>query len=140
MEQVKISSKYKGLIAACGMNCGLCIGYLRDKNPCGGCFTKDDKNKPKVCRSCSIVNCEHLKLSKSGFCFECEKFPCIRLKKLDSRYKTNYRMSMLGNLEHIQLKGLDDFLIEEEIRWKCNVCGAGLSVHRNYCLSCKAFI
>jgi hypothetical protein len=25
--------KYQGLIAACGMNCGLCIGYLRKKNP-----------------------------------------------------------------------------------------------------------
>jgi hypothetical protein len=23
--------KYQGLIAACGMNCGLCIGYLRKK-------------------------------------------------------------------------------------------------------------
>ncbi len=39
--------KYQGLIAACGMNCGLCIGYLRDKNSCGGCFKIDDKYKPK---------------------------------------------------------------------------------------------
>ena len=55
-----VRSKYNGLIAPCGMNCGLCIGYLREKKPCGGCFKKDDENKPKQCRSCVIVNCELL--------------------------------------------------------------------------------
>jgi hypothetical protein len=24
----------KQLIAPCGMNCGICLGYLRDKNKC----------------------------------------------------------------------------------------------------------
>lgn len=27
----------KHLIAPCGMNCGTCIAYLRDKNKCPGC-------------------------------------------------------------------------------------------------------
>lgn len=27
----------KSLIAPCGMNCGTCIAYLRDKNKCPGC-------------------------------------------------------------------------------------------------------
>ncbi len=67
---------YHGLIAACGMNCGLCIGYLREKNPCGGCFKKDDLNKPNSCRSCVIVNCESLTKTESGFCYECNNFPC----------------------------------------------------------------
>ena len=38
-------NRYSGLIAACGMNCGLCIGFLREKKPCGGCFKKNDENK-----------------------------------------------------------------------------------------------
>ena len=38
-------NRYRGLIAACGMNCGLCIGFLREKKPCGGCFKKDDEDK-----------------------------------------------------------------------------------------------
>lgn len=129
--------KYNGLIAPCGMNCGLCIGHLRIKNPCGGCFNKDDENKPKYCRSCAIVNCELLGKTQSGFCYECDKYPCLRLKRLDKRYRTNYRMSMIENLEYIQNNGLDEFLKNEEIRWTCSECGHGLSVHRDVCLNCK---
>lgn len=72
------------------------------KKPCGGCFKKDDENKPKQCRSCSIVNCELLAKTESGFCYDCEKYPCARLKKLDKRYRTNYVMSMIENLDNIQ--------------------------------------
>ncbi len=30
------------LIAPCGMNCGTCLGYLREKNKCVGCRLKSD--------------------------------------------------------------------------------------------------
>jgi hypothetical protein len=133
----KASLKYQGLIAACGMNCGLCIGYLREKNPCGGCFNKNDKNKPKQCRSCSIVNCEWLAKTESGFCYDCEKYPCTRLKTLDKRYRTKYGMSMLDNLDNINKIGLEKFIENEESRWACKECGAGVSVHRSFCLDCK---
>lgn len=129
--------KYQGLIAACGMNCGLCIGYLREKKPCGGCFKTDDENKPKTCRSCKIVNCDLLTETESGFCYDCVKYPCTRLKNLDKRYRLKYRMSMIDNLAYIKENGLEDFLLKEENHWKCKVCGAGLSVHRNFCLNCK---
>ncbi|WP_291862273.1 DUF3795 domain-containing protein [Marinilabilia sp.] len=129
--------KYQGLIAPCGMNCGLCIGHLREKRPCGGCFKKDDENKPKVCRSCVIVNCDLLSETKSGFCFDCEKYPCTRLKNLDKRYRTNYGMSMIENLAFIKNQGLEKFVKNEEEKWKCKTCGSGLSVHRGFCLNCK---
>lgn len=129
--------KYQGLIAPCGMNCGICIGHLRDKRPCGGCFKKDSENKPKHCRSCSIVNCESLAKTASGFCFDCETYPCARLKRLDKRYRTNYGMSMIENLNYIQMFGFEKFLKNEEIRWTCSKCGHGVSVHRDFCLNCK---
>jgi len=132
--------KYQGLIATCGMNCGLCIGHLREKRPCGGCFKIDDPHKPNVCRSCKIVNCEYLAETGSGFCYDCEKFPCTRLKNLDQRYRSKYRMSMLENLAYIKMHGLESFLKNEEERWKCSECGAGLSVHRDFCLDCKSEI
>ena len=132
--------KYPDLIAPCGMNCGVCIGHLREERPCGGCFKKDDPNKPKVCRSCVIVNCELLSQNKSGFCYECEKYPCTRLRNLDKRYRTKYGMSMIENLAYIKNHGLGSFLNSEEERWKCKVCGSGLSVHRDYCLNCKTEI
>lgn len=129
--------KYNGLIAACGMNCGLCIGYLREKKPCGGCFKKDDPNKPSSCRSCTIVNCESLAKTTSGFCYECNKFPCARLSQLDNRYRTKYGMSMVENLLFIRDNGMGKFIDYEQTRWRCSVCGSGISVHRNYCLNCK---
>ncbi len=134
------SLKYRNLIAPCGMNCGLCIGHLRDKNPCGGCFKKDDPNKHNQCRSCSIVNCERMAQTESGFCYECDKYPCTRLKNLDKRYRSKYGMSMIENLEFIRDNGLEKFLINEEIRWTCKVCDTGLSCHRDFCLNCKTEI
>ena len=132
--------KYADLIAPCGMNCGLCIGHLREKKPCGGCFKTNDENKPKVCRSCKIVNCEFLAETDSGFCYDCKKYPCSRLKDLDKRYRTNYGMSMIENLNNIKYLGLDKFLKHEEEKWKCKVCGSGLSVHRKFCINCKTEI
>ena len=129
-----------GLIAPCGMNCGICIGHLREKNACGGCFKMDDENKPKNCRSCTIANCANLAQTESGFCYECEKYPCARLKQLDKRYRRNYGMSMIENLDFIQNFGITDFLRNEQERWTCRECGAVVSVHRNFCLNCKSEI
>ncbi len=135
---MKQDLKYANMIAPCGMNCGVCIGHLREKKPCGGCFKKDDVNKPKQCRSCNIVNCEFL--TGTGFCFDCEKYSCVRLKGLDKRYRANYGMSMIENLNYIQKNGLEKFLANEVSRWACKHCGTGLSVHRKFCLNCKAEI
>lgn len=133
-----VALRYQDLIAPCGMNCGLCIGHLRTRKPCSGCFKKDDDNKPKQCRSCSIVNCESLAKTKSGFCYECQKYPCTRLKNLDKRYRLKYGMSMIENLAYIENQGLEKFLKNEEERWTCTSCGAGISVHRDFCLECNS--
>ena len=130
------SIKYKGMIAPCGMNCGLCIGHLRKRKPCGGCLGANDVNKPDGCKSCTVVTCEHLAMTVSGFCFECPKYPCRRLKTLDKRYSTKYGMSMFENLTFIKDNGLKNFLKSEEEKWTCPNCGSGLSVHRDNCLIC----
>ena len=123
------------LIAPCGMNCGICYAYLREKNQCFGC-NFEGGHKPKSCINCVIKNCEHIKTSPSGFCYECEKFPCTRLKQLDKRYRTKYRMSMIENLNKIKAFGLPKFLIEENKKWKCSNCGSQLSAHRENCMRC----
>ena len=97
----------------------------------------DDENKPEHCRSCSIINCELLAKTESGFCYDCERYPCARLIKLDQRYRAKYGMSMIDNLNYIQTQGLDEFLMNQELRWTCKECGSGLSVHRAFCLHCK---
>jgi len=123
------------LIAPCGMNCGICMGYLREKNKCNGC-REDDTDKAVSVRKCIIKSCETIKTNQSGFCYECEKYPCRRLKQLDKRYRTRYSMSMLENLESIKEIGLDAFTENEKERWRCQKCGGVICVHRGYCFSC----
>jgi len=126
----------KRSIAPCGINCGTCLAYMREKKPCLGCWS-DDHHKPKHCINCAIKNCEHLAQTKSKFCYECPKFPCVRLKRLDKRYIFNYHMSMLENLRTIQVVGLSGYIKNEAVRWRCNSCNSMLCVHRKACPSCN---
>jgi hypothetical protein len=123
------------LIAPCGMNCRLCIAYQREKRQCKGCHG-DDASKSPSCLKCIIRNCPTIQENTSGFCYECETFPCRRLKQLDLRYRTKYHMSMLENLAAIERYGMDRFLRQEEKRWACSECGCIVSVHRNTCPRC----
>jgi len=124
------------LIAPCGMNCGICLAYLRAKNICYGCWNEDE-NKRNHCSKCSIRNCELLEESNSKFCYECTKFPCARLKQLDKRYRLKYKMSMIENQLYIKESGLENFEKKEAIRWKCDTCGGMICVHRGICLKCR---
>lgn len=123
------------MIAPCGMNCGICIGHLRESKQCPGCHG-DDENKPKHCVNCRIVNCEKIGNSASGFCYECDEYPCKRLKALDKRYRMKYSMSMIENLDRISEVGIDQFIEDERIRWTCGGCGKILCVHRDRCIYC----
>jgi hypothetical protein len=123
------------LIAPCGMNCSLCIAYIRKRNPCHGCRC-DDSKKPKTRAACRIKTCDTLKQGNAGYCFRCDTFPCDRLKHLDKRYRTAYGMSMIDNLVHIKKFGLRHFIKSEKERWACPGCGKLLCVHKQQCPYC----
>lgn len=120
------------MIAPCGMDCALCMAVSRKKDPCPGCRGPDG-SKPKYCVSCKMVVCEK---RTSDFCFNCDSYPCRRMKDLDKRYRTKYSMSMIENLKTIKEEGLDRFIEKERRRWICEGCGDLVSVHRDNCLSC----
>jgi hypothetical protein len=96
------------LIAPCGMNCALCIAYLREKRRCPGCPGREKK--------CAIRNCEHYTKARR-YCFLCDQYPCSRIKRLDERYRKRYGMSMIENLKFIREKGIRKFLRNERERW-----------------------
>jgi hypothetical protein len=123
------------LVAPCGMNCGVCVAYLREKNKCPGCRGAD-ANKPITCVRCKIKNCTIFRKGRTTFCFECGNFPCDNLKHLDTRYRTNYDMSMIENLEHIKNFGMRKFLKNENVRWTCSRCEGTICVHKGYCIDC----
>ena len=123
------------MIAPCGMNCALCIGHIRDKKPCSGCLG-DDLHKPYHCVICKIKHCEELKDQKQKYCYVCRKYPCVRLRQLDKRYRTRYGMSMIENLDYLRDNGVKKFIIHEKKRWKCKECGGIVCVHREDCINC----
>jgi hypothetical protein len=117
-------------IAPCGMNCRLCIGYVRAKNKCDGCLTPNT-----TCdRNCTLRFCHR---RKGKYCdHTCLSFPCQRLKNLDKRYRTKYGMSMMENLVQIGNQGIRRFVRNENERWACGFCGELVCVHRPKCLIC----
>ncbi len=128
------------LIAPCGMNCGICVSYQAMKNE----LKKKGFHKQYCsgCRSCSQNcslkrGCAKLREGQVRFCFECEEYPCKKLKALDKRYRTKYHMSMLENLEFIKKHGMDKFLEREEEKWRCPECGGVICCHNGLCLNCS---
>ncbi|HAM63374.1 MAG: hypothetical protein A2Y20_08620 [Firmicutes bacterium GWF2_51_9] len=130
----------ESLIAPCGMNCGLCVSYLARKHDintqgfhksyCPGCIARG--------KNCTFMkqHCDLLGKGKVRYCFQCDAFPCDRLKALDLRYRTKYHLSMIDNLTRIKNKGIGIFLLEEEEKWKCRKCGDVVCCHNGLCLNC----
>ncbi len=123
-------------IAPCGVNCDICLGFQREKNKCVGC--NNIGNKPYHCTICSIKTCPEKNGNIQSLCNTCLKFPCRRIKNLDKRYKTKYGESVIENLNTVTQIGLDAFIKEEKIKWKCPQCGNLLCVHKDKCLICGA--
>jgi hypothetical protein len=123
------------MIAACGMDCTLCSANTREKRQCAGC-NGEDAGKPNYCVTCPIKFCAEPRTGATGLCFECAKYPCARLRRLDKRYRGRYGMSMLENLERIREGGLEAFMDFERERWKCPECGETICVHKPECVNC----
>jgi hypothetical protein len=136
-----VSSMEEKLIAPCGMNCGVCVGYLALQNDlnkkgfkrryCLGCLPRG-KNCVFMKQHCDLVGKGLVR-----FCYECQNFPCRRLKALDKRYRTKYHMSMIENLIYIRDKGIDKFLEKEREKWQCHDCNGVICCHNGLCLNCN---
>jgi len=123
----------RSLLAPCGINCRVCVAFLREKNKCLGCRI-DTAKKPVTRTRCIIKNCSQKK--NLQFCFACRTFPCQRVKQMDKRYRTKYGMSIIENLENMKKSGVRDYLKNETVRWACPSCGGTICVHRGYCFTC----
>lgn len=119
----------KSLIAPCGMNCAVCQAYQGKGLKCNGCGKVSLR---KSCTNCFILQCNR----KDKYCFECDIYPCARLRNLDKRYKTEYGMSMLENLDIIKAQGMDYFLEDQLKKYTCSNCGNLRTVHQTYCIYC----
>jgi hypothetical protein len=117
------------------MDCRLCRAYQREKAPCPGC-RGDDSRKPKTRVQCRIKQCAKRLREGRRYCIGCSSFPCKDLVRLDSRYRKNYGMTMIGNLGAISKLGIGRFIAKEAETWTCSSCGSVLCVHEPRCPAC----
>ena len=129
------------LVAPCGMNCSTCSSYLafinevpKKRGKISHCIGCRPRNK-----QCAYLKgqCELLTRNKIDFCFECQRYPCERLKKFDARYRRVYGVSPIENLETIRTKGIEIFLRQERDHHACPNCGGMISIHNKKCFSCE---
>ena len=128
------------LIAPCGMNCAVCSGYLAMKNDiksrgiripyCAGCRPRN-KQCAFLKKRCALIGSGKIK-----YCSECPDFPCGSLTKLDKRYQSRYRMSMVANLTCLKEQGLEALLDKENEKWRCSRCGEAICCHNGLCYRC----
>ncbi len=128
------------LIGPCGFYCKSCRHYLARsegmlqqkglKQGCEGCRVRD--------KNCAFIkrDCPSLRKKDIDFCFECKDFPCENLEKLDNRYRTRHHVSLIGNLKRIKKVGVDQWLEEQQAKFKCPKCGGMMSIHDNECYTC----
>jgi hypothetical protein len=125
------------LIAVCGMNCRICVGYFgytmageKRKHACPGCRISG--------KSCAFVKkqCQKALKEEVDYCFECEDFPCKILEKLDLNYREKYKMSTINNLNFIKQNGIVKFLKSQEEEYRCGQCGDFICVHTRKCYVC----
>ena len=121
------------LIAPCGMNCNVCRAMLDNSGrakQCLGC-------KPRG-KGCTYYGgmCAKVRDEKIRFCYECERFPCTKLKHLDKRYRARYGYSFIDALEFIRDHGMKAHLAKEKKRWKCPKCGGMVCIHNGKCYDC----
>jgi len=130
----------KRLVSHCGLYCGACRPYLMLKKGllerrgykvgCKGCWVQN--------KNCAFImkKCPRLRKKKIDFCFECDRFPCDILKPLDTRYRKNYGVSLIKNLERMREIGVEKWVEEQQQFYKCRKCGGEICVHDDECFDC----
>ncbi len=123
--------------APCGIYCGACPSFGRT---CRGCSSHERDQRRRSKWGCHLRRCciDEMGLD---FCFQCGDHPCSRYtKKLsashpnDSRF--DYRREVHDNLRRIAEVGVDEWLEEQGIRWRCPACGGRVHFYHYTCSEC----
>ena len=147
----------KNLVGRCGLYCGACIiyraykdseqlrqiiaerdGYKPEEIRCEGCQTVLtngwDVESEEWGKNCKIVKC--LKAKGLNFCYECNTYPnCDRFHEIaDSCIK--HGENLIENLDKIKAGKVEEWLQEEDKKWRCQKCGKPISMHLAECHWC----
>jgi len=94
---------YQGRVPACGVFCGGCPIYIREKKPCSGA----EINRAR-CENCKSF---HLCCKEKGIthCCECKSFPCYKFKRFAKNWE-KYGQSLIENQKRLKRSSVEEFL------------------------------
>jgi len=128
------------LAAPCGIYCGACRHYLVLKKK-----ILEERGFKLGCKGCRIRNkncvfirkdCPLLQKNEINYCFECKKFPCQNLKKIDKRYRERYYVNLIENLKRNKEIGVETWLQEQKELYTCPQCKGEICIHDEECYDC----
>ncbi len=133
--------KNKKLVAPCGMNCAICSNYLAyvnnlNKSQCAGC-RPSNKKCTYLFEKCTGINNALEGNATAKYCFECNQYPCKQINRMDDRYKKNYNMSVIKNLDDITKNGISNFVKTQYKKYNCSRCESQISIHNRKCFKCE---
>lgn len=87
-------------------------------------------------KNCKIVKC--LEVNGMDFCYECNEYPdCKKFREIaDSCLK--HRESLMENLNKIKAGKVEEWLEEENEKWRCHKCGKPIAMNLTECHWCGA--
>ena len=149
----------KNLAGRCGLYCGACIIYraYKDSEELRRTVADREKCKPEDirCEGCQTVlsngwnvegqewgkNCKIVKcLEAKGldFCYECDTYPnCEKFRGI-AEWCLKKGENLVENLDKIKAGNVEEWLEEEERKWRCQKCGKPVSMDLTECHWCGA--
>lgn len=142
----------KNLIGRCGLYCGICEIYRAYKDSkelqealakrhgcaseevrCEGCQAIDIYGwsyEKEWGRNCKILIC--LNTKKLNFCIECTEYDACQKFDKFAKICSGLGMDLRGNLQMIGEGGGEEWLSEQEERWRCPKCGNPIIVSYDF--------
>ncbi len=132
-DYLMITNERTGLIAPCGIDCGICELYLARENeqlrsyliskgvpeeklPCNGC-RQIEGNCPVIGSQCATYACVVQK--EVDYCHECQSFPCSKLHPSSDRADVLPHNLKVFNLCTIRRDGEEAFIrLSKDIKTK----------------------
>jgi hypothetical protein len=133
----------RNLIGRCGLYCGICEIYRAYKDSrdlqkalakkhgclpqevrCEGCQALDAcawSHEGEWGRNCKIVKC--LNTKGLTFCYECGEYPLCPKHAEFAKVCAPLGIDLVENLRAIQEGHAEEWLSEQETRWRCPACG-----------------
>jgi hypothetical protein len=150
----------KHLVAVCGLYCGACGLYCawRDNDTemleqahkykssrhgqeytlkdleCDGCLAHGRLTPD--CRECKMRLCAEEKPGVTR-CSDCLDFPCSLITAFNND-GIRHHAEVLEQIRHQRKIGVDDWLKEQDERWRCPQCGASVAWYARTCSHCGA--